>query len=139
MPRLKPQGRFFEDVGNGIPLRQGPSTKSNPSTMCVQKMPNLRYHQLRKKRLSHTTQEPTQQPPFKNFAIVRLKKSVERKPMQDRQEEDNVRSAELDDMLNLETLIKKQPRIQSCFAVLYRRHYSTAKNKSPRNRSTMEE
>ena len=48
--------------------------------------------------------------PIEDTAVhyVRIKRVVEQKATRNKQQEDNVRAAELDVMLNLETLIKRR-------------------------------
>ena len=47
--------------------------------------------------------------PIRDIAVVRMNTVVEQKATRNKQQEDNVRAAELDFMLDLETLSKESP------------------------------
>ena len=113
-------GGYFKDFEDEIPQTPGTSTENNPKATSVQKSaPDT------ESTISSTSEEPivTEEPeiypaipvqdycdgPIKEIAVhyVRINKVVEPKAPRNRLQEDNFRSAELDFMLDLETLIKE--------------------------------
>ena len=113
-------GGYFKDFGDENPQTPGTSTENNPEAISIQKSaPDTECT------ISSTPEEPivTEEPgtypaipvqeyrddPIEEIAVhyVRISKVIETKAPRNRLQEDNIRSAELDFMLDLETLIKK--------------------------------
>ena len=113
-------GGYFKDFGDEIPQTPGTSTENNPEAISIQKsQPDTVFT------ISSTPEEPivTAEPgtypaipgqeyrdgPIEEIAVhyVRINKVIETKAPRNRLQEDNIRSAEFDFMLDLETLIKE--------------------------------
>ena len=113
-------GGYFKDFGDEIPQTPGTSTEKNPEAISIQKSaPDT------DSTISSTPEEPivTEEPgtypaipvqeyrdgPIEEIAVhyVRINKVIETKAPRNRLQEENIRSAELDFMLDLETLIKE--------------------------------
>ena len=111
---------FFKNVEDEIPQTPGTSTENNPEAISIQKSaPDT------ESTISSTPEEPivTEEPgnypaipvqeyrdgPIEEIAVhyVRINKVIETKAQRNRLQEDNIRSAELDFMLDLERLIKE--------------------------------
>ena len=113
-------GGYFEDFGDEIPTTTGPYTETNPDRMSIQKV----IHDT-ESTVSSTPEEPTttQEPgtypaipvekyrdgPIEELSVryVRINHVIEERAPRNRQQEDNIRAAEFDFMLDLETLIKE--------------------------------
>ena len=110
-------GGYFKDFGDEIPQTPGTSTENNPEAISIQKSaPDTKFT------ISLTPEEPivTEEPgtypaipvqeyrygPIEESAVhyVRINKVIETNAPRNRLQEDNIRSAELDFMLDLETL-----------------------------------
>ena len=113
-------GGYFKNFGDEIPQATGTSSEINTETTKIQKhIPDT------ESTVSSTPEEPviTEEPgsypaipvqeyregPIEEIAVhyVRINKVIETKAPRNRQQEDNIRAAELDFMLDLETLIKE--------------------------------
>ena len=113
-------GGYFKDFGNENPQTPGTSTENNPEAISIQKSaPDT------ESTISSTPEEPivTEEPgtypaipvqeyrdgPIEVIAVhyVRINKVIETKAPRNRLQEDYIRSAELDFMLDLVTLIKE--------------------------------
>ena len=113
-------GGYFEIFGDETPQTPGTSAENNPETISIQKAaPDT------ESTVSSSPEEPviTETPgsysaipvlvyrdgPIEEIAVhyVRINNIIETKAARNCQQEDNIRSAELDFMLDLETLIKE--------------------------------
>ena len=114
-------GSYFKNFGYEIPQASGTSSEINTETVNTQK-----HTPDTESTVSSTPEEPviTEEPgsypaipvqdyregPIEEIAVhyvhVRIIKVIETKAPRNRQQEDNIRAAELDFMLDLETLIK---------------------------------
>ena len=113
-------GGYFKDFGDEIPPAAGSTTETNPDTIGIQK---ATYETESTVSLSPeeptTTKEPGSYPaipvqdyrdgPIEGIAVryVGINRVIEERAPRNRQQEDNIRAAELDFMLDLETLIKE--------------------------------
>ena len=113
-------GGYFKNFGDEIPQASGTSSEINTETTKTQK-----HTPDTESTVSSTPEEPviTEEPgpypaipvqeyregPIEEIAVhyVRINKVIETKAPRNRQQEDNIRAAELDFMLDLETLIKE--------------------------------
>ena len=111
---------YFNHLGDEIPHIPGTSTETIAETVNTPKTA-----QVTESTVSSTPEEPvtTQEPgsypaipvqqnrdgPIEGIAVryVRINEVIETKAIRNRQQGDNIRSAELDSMLDLETLIKE--------------------------------
>ena len=113
-------GGYFKDFGDEIPQTPGTSTENNPEAISIQNSaPDT------ESTISSTPEEPivTEEPgtypaipvqeyrdgPIEEIAVhyVRINKVIKTKAPRNCLQEDNIRSAELDFMVDLETLIKE--------------------------------
>ena len=113
-------GGYFKNFGDEIPTATAPSTKTNPDTISIQKV----IHDT-ESTVSSTPEEPTttrelgthpaipvqkyRDGPIEDIAVryVRIKGVIEERARRNREQEDNIRAAEIDFMLDLETLLKE--------------------------------
>ena len=113
-------GDYFENFGDEIPQASGTSSEINTETVKTQK-----HTPDTESTVSSTPEEPviTEEPgsypaipvqeyregPIEEIAVhyVRINKVIETEAPRHRQQEDDIRAAELDFMLDLETLIKE--------------------------------
>ena len=113
-------GGYFKDFGDEIPQTPGISTENNPEAISIQKSaPDTDSTISSTPKEPIVTEEPGTYPaipvqeyrdgPIEEIAVhyVRINKVIETKAPRNRLQEDNIRSAELDFMLDLETLIKE--------------------------------
>ena len=113
-------GGYFKDFGDEIPPAAGSTTETNPDTIGIQKATyDTESTVSSSPEEPTTTKEPGSYPaipvqdyrdgPIEEIAVryVRINRVIEERAPRNRQQEDNIRAAELDFMLDLETLIKK--------------------------------
>ena len=127
-------GGYFKNFGDEIPQTSGTSTEINAETINTQKpAPDTESTVSSSPEEPVITEEPGSYPaipvqdyregPIEEIAVhyVRINKVIETKAPRNRQQEDNIRAAELDFMLDLETLIKETAadpdliEVQCCF------------------------
>ena len=111
-------GECFKDFGDEIPPRAIPTTETNPDTITTKSAAHTESTASSSPEEPVTIQEPGAYPaipvqeyrdgPIEEYAVhyVRINRIIESKAVRNRQQE-NVRSAELGFMLDLETLIKE--------------------------------
>ena len=113
-------GGYFKNFGDEIPQATGTSSESNTETINTQKhIPHTESTVSSTPVEPVITEEPGSYPailvedyregPIEEIAVqyVRINKVIETKAPRNRQQEDNIRAADLDFMLDLETLIKE--------------------------------
>ena len=113
-------GGYFKNFGDAIPQPPGTSADNNPETISIQKAaPDTESTVSSSQEEPVITEESGSYPaipvleyrdgPIEEITVhyVRINKVIETKAPRNRQQEDNIRSAELDFMLDLETLIKE--------------------------------
>ena len=113
-------GAYFKNFGDEIPQTLGTSAENNPETTSIQiAAPDTESTVFSSPEEPVITEEPESYPaipvqehrdgPIEEIAVhyVRMNKTIETKAPRNRQQDDNIRSAELDFMLDLETLIKE--------------------------------
>ena len=112
-------GGYFNNFGDEIPQTPGTSVETTPETISTQKAaPDTLSTVSSSPEEPVITEEPGSYPaipvhensdsPIEEIAVhyVRINKLIETKAPRNRQQEENIRSAELDFMLDLEMLIK---------------------------------
>ena len=113
-------GSYFKNFGDEIPQASGTSSEINTETINTQKpAPDTESTVSSSPEEPVITEEPGSYPaipvqdyrerPIEEIAVqyVRINKVIETKAPRNRQQEDNIRAAELDFMLDLETLINE--------------------------------
>ena len=113
-------GGYFKDFGDEIPPAAGSTTETNPDTIGIQKATyDTESTVSSSPEEPTTTKEPGSYPaipvqdyrdgPIEEIAVryVRINRVIEERAPRNRQQEDNIRAAELDFMLDLEALIKE--------------------------------
>ena len=116
MPRHAPGRWIFQS--DKIAPAAGSTTETNPDTVGIQKLTYDTESTVSSlPEGPTTTKEPVSYPaipvqdyrdgPIEEIAVRYVRKNIEERAPRNRQQEDNIRAAELDFMLDLETLIKE--------------------------------
>ena len=113
-------GSYFKDFGDEIPPRATRNTETNHNIITIKPTTDTESTASSSIEKPVTTQDQGAYPaipvqeyrdgPIEEIAVhyVRINCIIEKRAARNRQQEDNVRSAELDLMLDLETLIKEE-------------------------------